>query len=354
MSANLADNLKNLRKEKNVSQETLAAYLNVSFQAVSKWENGNTCPDISLLPKIARFYGITVDELLQVEKLDEEQLYQEYLEQGNMLFHNGRLQEALELARKLYDKIPNNIEAKESLMSAYYDTDKIYYCDEIIQLGTEIYNSDADMYYKGQAIRQIANTYAENGNYEMAEKWVKKSVKIFHSRDILYTEIDRGQAVVEDISFCTYWFLKELFSMAWHISWDGEIEREDNYRKEALEKVAAIYEIVYSDGDMPYDLWSNLCSLYMRIAKYEAQNGNGDAVQKNLFRALECVKKTWYITEHRLVSPMVDTWYVPAVPNNEPLRQEFKEELAGDVFDSFRNADWLEEISRQLENESSL
>lgn len=88
--------------------------MNVSFQAVSKWENGNTCPDISLLPKIARFYGITVDELLQVEKLDEEQLYQEYLEQGNMLFHNGRLQEALELARKLYDKIPNNIEARKA------------------------------------------------------------------------------------------------------------------------------------------------------------------------------------------------------------------------------------------------
>lgn len=62
-------------------------------------------------------------------------------------------------------------------MSAYYDTDKIYYCDEIIQLGTEIYNSDADMYYKGQAIRQIANTYAENGNYEMAEKWVKNPSK---------------------------------------------------------------------------------------------------------------------------------------------------------------------------------
>lgn len=350
MSVNLADNLRNLRKEKNVSQETLAAYLNVSFQAVSKWENGNTCPDISLLPRIARFYGITVDELLQVEKLDEERLYQEYLGQGSVLFHNGRQQEVLELFRELYDKIPNNIDAKESLMSAYYDTDKVKYCDEIIQLGTEIYNSDADMYYKGQAIRQIANTYAENGNYETAKKWVKKSAQICHSRDVLYTEIDRGQAAIEDISFCTYWFLKELFNMAWHISWDGRIEREDSYRKEALEKVAAIYEIVYPDDDMPYELWSNLCDLYMRIAKYEAQSNNEYAVKKNLFRVLDGVEKTRHIIEHHLVSPMVDTWTVRAVPNNEPLFQDFKEALAEPVFDSFRNTNWFADILKQLGN----
>ena len=354
MSVNLAENLKNLRKEKNVSQERLADYLNVSFQAVSKWENGNACPDISLLPKIARFYGITVDELLQVEKLDEERLYQEYLEKGRILAHNGKNQEVLELSRELYDKIPNNIDAKEYLMSAYYDTDVIKYCDEIIQLGNEIYNSDADMYYKGQAIKEVANTYAQNGNYEMAEKWVKKSVKIFHSRDVLYTQIDRGQAAVEDISFCVYWFLEELFYMAWHISWDGEIEREDSYRKEALEKVAAIYEIMYSDGDMPYKLWTNLFDLYVRIAKYEAGIGDGEAVQKNLSCALDCVKRTRHITEHCLVSPMVDTWYVPAVPDNEPLCQDLREKMAEPAFDSFRDTEWFADIMEQLESENSL
>ena len=75
MEINLGDKLRDLRKEKNVSQEKLAQYLNVSFQAVSKWENSNTYPDISLLPDIARFFGITVDELLQAEKIDERKLY---------------------------------------------------------------------------------------------------------------------------------------------------------------------------------------------------------------------------------------------------------------------------------------
>lgn len=86
---NLSEKLKSLRKEKNVSQEKLANYLNVSFQAVSKWENANTYPDISLLPDIARFYGITVDELLQVEKLDEARLYDEYEEKAEVFYRNG-------------------------------------------------------------------------------------------------------------------------------------------------------------------------------------------------------------------------------------------------------------------------
>lgn len=53
-----------LRKEKGLKQEELAEMLGVSGQAVSKWENDQTCPDISLLPQLASILGVTVDELL--------------------------------------------------------------------------------------------------------------------------------------------------------------------------------------------------------------------------------------------------------------------------------------------------
>lgn len=53
-----------LRKEKGLKQEELAEKLGVSGQAVSKWENDQTCPDISLLPQLASILGVTVDELL--------------------------------------------------------------------------------------------------------------------------------------------------------------------------------------------------------------------------------------------------------------------------------------------------
>ena len=53
-----------LRRETNLKQDDLAQMLEVSPQAVSKWENDQTCPDISLLPKLAKILGVSVDELL--------------------------------------------------------------------------------------------------------------------------------------------------------------------------------------------------------------------------------------------------------------------------------------------------
>lgn len=53
-----------LRRQKGLKQDEIAEILNVTPQAVSKWENDQTCPDIGLLPQLANLLGITVDELL--------------------------------------------------------------------------------------------------------------------------------------------------------------------------------------------------------------------------------------------------------------------------------------------------
>ncbi len=57
-----------LRRQKGIKQDELAETLGVSPQAVSKWENDQTCPDISLLPKLAECLCVTVDELLSGKK----------------------------------------------------------------------------------------------------------------------------------------------------------------------------------------------------------------------------------------------------------------------------------------------
>ena len=77
----LGKTLKQLRKETFLSQEQLAAKLNITAQAVSKWENEESYPDILFLPKIAAIFGIKIDELFDY---NQESAYQQI---ENMLNH---------------------------------------------------------------------------------------------------------------------------------------------------------------------------------------------------------------------------------------------------------------------------
>ena len=63
MQENIGAKIAELRREHNMKQDELAEMLGVTPQAVSKWENGASMPDISLLPKIAQIFGVTIDDL---------------------------------------------------------------------------------------------------------------------------------------------------------------------------------------------------------------------------------------------------------------------------------------------------
>ena len=63
----LPENLIRLRREKRITQEELAAFVGVTKASVSKWENAQSTPDIFILPQLAAFFDVTVDELLGYE-----------------------------------------------------------------------------------------------------------------------------------------------------------------------------------------------------------------------------------------------------------------------------------------------
>ncbi len=67
-SHSIGNTIKALRRQRNISQEVLAAALGVSIQAVSKWETGASLPDILMLPGIAQFFGVTIDFLFTGER----------------------------------------------------------------------------------------------------------------------------------------------------------------------------------------------------------------------------------------------------------------------------------------------
>ena len=68
MNNTIGKQISALRREKGLKQGDIAQALDVSSQAVSKWENDQSCPDISLLPKLARLLGVSVDTLLSGEE----------------------------------------------------------------------------------------------------------------------------------------------------------------------------------------------------------------------------------------------------------------------------------------------
>lgn len=251
MTKRLADNLKHLREAKNVSQEKMAQALNVSYQAVSKWETGKSLPDITLLPLISRYFGITIDELLMAEQLDEQMLYEQYESEAEQLFRDGMVADTISLWREALQKMPNNPYVKEMLMSAYFDTDKEGYSKEIVELGSEIYRDTNDSYCRGSAISIVARTYAAVGNTEKATEWAKKTYSIIHAREFLDVEIGEDyDAMLSDFRFANSLFLYRLFHMAVKIGKDTN----EAQAKKMYKMVADMYEAAYSLLDADEDV----------------------------------------------------------------------------------------------------
>jgi len=126
MALNIGENIKLLRAAKGVTQEHLAEYLSITYQSVSKWENGITAPDIHLLPAIAEFFGISINALFKIRmnpndvkilvnpNITNEQLWRFYIRNG--------LYEA-----QCYDKEMASLPMKNSqlIIGAFYENELV-------------------------------------------------------------------------------------------------------------------------------------------------------------------------------------------------------------------------------------
>lgn len=140
MTIYFGENLKKLRKSKELTQETLADFLGVSFQAVSKWERSESYPDITMLPSIAAFFDVTVDSLLGIDLIKKEVKIKAYCDEYSRLWSEHKIGEVKELMKKATSEFPGNydllskyfnalIQAKyddEYLISIKPEVDKIY------------------------------------------------------------------------------------------------------------------------------------------------------------------------------------------------------------------------------------
>lgn len=133
-----------------MTQKELAGIVGVSFQTLSKWEHGYCYPDIEYLPKLALFFGVSIDSLFSVEEYDDIISPNLFLNNINEALSAGNIDEAIEISREAVSKFPNDFTLLNNLMYALfisggadgnienYRENQIKYDKEIIALGEYI------------------------------------------------------------------------------------------------------------------------------------------------------------------------------------------------------------------------
>ena len=105
MNEYFGKNVRKLRKNKNLTQEQFAQALGVSFQSVSRWENCVTYPDVELIPLIARYFGVTIDELFGIPEENKKAVFKAMMKELTELGEDDteRAIEILRTVRAGYD-----------------------------------------------------------------------------------------------------------------------------------------------------------------------------------------------------------------------------------------------------------
>ena len=295
-----------------------------------------------------------MDELLQAEQIDERELYMEYEKKSYDLFREFRYAEALEVWKEAYHRMPGNIEVKEMLMSVYFDTDKVKYKDEVIDLGTEIYNSDVPTYYKSQVIWQLARTYAETGNNRLARQWASRAARLYHSEEFLYMEIsDDPEEVQSYFYFANHWYLEKLFYASCNLCKHADkLPGGLRYTHSVDKVIAQMYELVMPGDDMVFEDLHRLTMQHRGIAEDEtALDRDETVIRHHLTRAMECAVKSMTVEEHELSHPLVKGWNVLAAPaDNKMIVRMYRDELNWDCFTPWREKDWFRAITDTLDS----
>ena len=104
----IGENIKRMRRERDLTQEEMATHLGISFQSISKWERGDGYPDITMLPALANYFGISIDELLGMSKIEKNNQYCDINRIWDENNKKGLHQENVALMRHSLKTFPNN------------------------------------------------------------------------------------------------------------------------------------------------------------------------------------------------------------------------------------------------------
>ena len=230
----LGEKIKTLRKQKNISQEVFANYLGVSFQAVSKWETGNTMPDVTMIPAIASFFGVSTDELFDFNLFEMEKQVEAICHESWKYRENDPAK-AERILREGLQRFPGNDIILNNLL---YTLDYQTRADEVIALCKALMESTKDDSVKYDACRILASCYQENGQKDLVKPTLEIIPEIYFSKlELMATLLDGEdsyEAAQKQKNLSAEDLIDMLIVIGKRLREDGEFEKANSQFRIAL------------------------------------------------------------------------------------------------------------------------
>jgi Predicted transcriptional regulators len=286
MTNKIGEKIKWLRKKCGMTQENLADYLGITFQAVSRWESGICYPDLEILPLIANIFNVTSDELLGVDITKKQVKIDEYRKESIAAGQRGDGDTAIAVLRKALHEFPNEYslmcELALSLHFYYLDeTDinvKNIYYDEALTIGEKILDECTVDKIRYETIRLLVYIYKHKGEYEKAKNLAESMPEIYSCSDMLLSSILEGDELIRhernNIELLMFFMKPAIFNVSEDKKYSAaeKIEIYKLYEK--------LLEVVY--GEDSGEIMKRECGIYHVIAKLYAESNDAENAREYL------------------------------------------------------------------------
>ena len=293
----IGTNIKRLRREKEMTQESLAEYLGVSVSAVSQWESEKTAPDLSLIPPLCHLLGVTSDQLLGIDLEAKERRIEEIINKANSR-RRGYNAEAYKILADGLREYPDSFKIMQDLMYTIfpliYDTDysekeRKNFCDEIIRLGELMLEKCVDDNSRHSAIQLLCFVYAKNGNRERAVELAMKMPTIAVSRMMLLSNIyigEEGYQCDKQLLNNLIQFLSNKIVAYGRKRENGEFYYTEDDKAVLRDKQIAFLSLMFEDGDMGF-YHCHLANTHADQARYYAKKNDSADTLAHLTKAAD-------------------------------------------------------------------
>ena len=304
MKLKLSENIKRARRAGGITQEQLAAALGVSFQSVSRWETDTAYPDIELLPVIAGYFGITVDELIGAERTKTALRYEEYTKQVKELRGQGKEEECIKLLKRMHAEFPDRFEIVCDFCSSVLRLPE--YLDEAREMVYDGLSRCTDVTIREQMIISFSWVESEErlpeflGNYSSVHDMREMNLlrlRYQARKDKNGYDQARQRYMADLLSFCFSTLTNE---------WRGEAEEREAVARRVIACIDALTGCEANNpvsGDGEPDLWLGIRGIAaVRLMKVLAEEGRTDEVIEILEDVTALYRKYFSLPDGTAVS----------------------------------------------------